>query len=113
MRVPLSLYETKSARKKLINAYSDASPLVAAFYESEPLEILLVNDAGKAIYFNSRLIPEKATRTAAGVNLFTMKPGQKIVDATIAPEAYYGGFEKCKKLKLPATGNSVTKKSDT
>ena len=113
VRVPLSLYETKSARKKLINAYSDVSPLVAAFYESEPMDILLVNDAGKAIYFNSRLIPEKATRTAAGVNLFTMKPGQKIVDATIAPESHYSVFEKCKKLKLPATGNSVTKKSDS
>ena len=113
VRVPLSLYETKSARKKLVNAYSDASPLVAAFYESEPFDLLLVNDAGKAIYINSRLIPEKATRTASGVNLFTMKPGQKLVAATREPEKHYEGFEKCKKLKIPATGNAVTQKSDT
>ena len=110
VRVPLSLYETKSARKKLTGAYSDASPLVMAFYESEPFDMLLVNDAGKAIYISSSLIPEKATRTAAGMNLFTLKAGQKLVDATRTPEEHYTGFEKCHKLKLPATGNSVTKK---
>jgi hypothetical protein len=83
-----------------------------AFYESEPFDMLLVNDSGKAIYINSSLIPEKATRNAAGVNLFTLKEGQKLVDATRNPEKHYTGFEKCHKLKLPATGNGVTKKSD-
>ncbi len=110
VRVPLSLYETKSARKKLVGAYSDASPIVAAFYESEPFDILLVNSADKAIYLSSRLIPEKATRTAGGVTLFTLKPGQTIIDATRAPEKHYTGHEKCKKLKIPATGNAIHKK---
>ncbi len=110
VRVPLSLYETKSARKKLTGAYSDASPIVAAFYEEEPFDLLLVNDAGKAIYINTSLIPEKATRTAGGVNLFTLKPNQKLTDATRTPEDSYAGYEKCKKTKLPAPGNSITKK---
>ncbi len=110
VRVPLSLYETKSARKKLTGAYSDASPIVAAFYEDEPFDLLLVNDAGKAIYINTSLIPEKATRTAGGVNLFTLKPNQKLVDATRTPETAYTGYEKCKKTKLPATGSGITKK---
>ncbi len=110
VRVPLSLYETKSARKKLTSAYSDASPVVAAFYESEPFDILLVSNTDKAILLNTRLIPEKATRTAGGVTLFTLKAGQKLVHATREPAAHYTGFEKCKKLKIPATGNGVTKK---
>jgi DNA gyrase subunit A len=110
IRVPLSSYETKSARKKLVNAYSDASPLVAAFYETEPFYILLVNDAGKAIYIHSSQIPEKATRTAGGVTLFSLKENQRIVDATRTPEKHYADFEKCKKLKLPAIGIAVTKK---
>ena len=110
IRVPLSSYETKSARKKLVNAYSDASPLVAAFYEAEPFYILLVNDAGKAIYIHSSQIPEKATRTAGGVTLFSLKENQRIVDATRTPERHYADFEKCKKLKLPAIGIAVTKK---
>ena len=110
IRVPISSYETKSARRKLVGAYSDASPLVAAFYETEPFHILLVNDAGKAIYIHSSQIPEKATRTAAGISLFSLKENQKIVDATRTPEQHYADFEKCKKNKLPAMGTSVTKK---
>ena len=111
IRVPISSYETKSARKKLINAYSDGSPLVGAFYEEEPFDLLLVNNAGKAIYINTSLIPEKATRTAAGAMLFALKEDQKIADATRAPENHYAGYEKCRKNKLPATGNGVTKKN--
>ena len=110
VRVPISSYETKSSRKKLVGAYSDASPLVAAFYETEPFHILIVNDAGKAIYIHSSQIPEKATRTAGGVALFSLKENQKIVDATRTPEKHYADFEKCKKNKLPTFGVTVTKK---
>jgi hypothetical protein len=72
--------------------------------------MLLVNDAGKAIYIHSSQIPEKATRTAAGALLFSLKENQKLVDATRAPEKHYEDFEKCKKNKLPAIGVTVTKK---
>jgi len=110
IRVPISSYETKSARKKLVNAYSDASPVVAVFYETEPFDILLVNNAGKGIYIHSSLIPEKATRTAAGASLFSLKEDQTIVYASKTPEKHYTGFEKCRKNKLPAGGIAVTKK---
>ena len=111
IRVPISSYETKSARKKLVNAYSDASPVVVAvFYETEPFDILLVNNAGKGIYIHSSLIPEKATRTAAGASLFSLKEDQTIVYASKTPEKHYTGFEKCRKNKLPAGGIAVTKK---
>ena len=109
LRVPVSSYETKSARKKLVKAYSDASPLVGVFYESEPFDLLIVNSAGKAIYLNTSLIPEKATRTAAGVTIFDLKKNQTVVDATRAPEGRYKGFEKCKKIKIPAAGSAVEK----
>ena len=110
IRVPIASYETKSARKKLVNAYSDASPIVSVFYETEPFDILLVNNAGKGIYIHSSLIPEKATRTAAGSSLFSLKEDQKIVFASRTPENHYEGFEKCRKNKLPAIGIAVTKK---
>ncbi len=110
LRVPISSYETKSARKKLVKAYSDASPLIGVFYESEPFDLLIVNSAGKAIYLNTALIPEKATRTAAGASLFDLKKNQTIVDATRTPADHYAGFEKCKKIKIPATGSAVEKK---
>ncbi len=110
IRVPISSYETKSSRKKLVGAYSDASPLVAVFYEAEPFPLLLVNNAGKGLYIHSSQIPEKATRTAAGAALFSLKENQRIVDATRTPEKHYADFEKCKKTKLPNFGVTVTKK---
>ena len=110
VRVPVSSYETKASRKKLINAYSDASPLVGAFYEDAPFELLLVSDAGKAVYISTKLIPEKATRTASGVTLFSLKKGQKIIDATRTPETKYKNYEKCKKIKVPAAGSSIERK---
>ncbi len=110
VRVPISSYETKSARKKLVNAYSDASPVVAVFYETEPFDLLLVNNAGKGIYIHSSLIAEKATRTAGGATLFSLREDQKIVYASRTPENQYSGFEKCRKNKLPAGGIAVTKK---
>ena len=109
VRVPISSYETKASRKKLVGAYSDASPLVGAFYEESPFDLLLVNDAGKAIYISTKLIPEKATRTASGVTLFTLKKGQKVVLATRNPERHFRGYDKCRKIKVPAAGASIEK----
>ena len=109
IRVPLSAYETKTNRKKLTGAFSSASPIVAAVYESEPVDLLLLSDAGRAILIRSTLVPQKATRTAGGVTLFTLKAGQKL------KEVFHGeaisqidGASKCKKIKIPATGVALS-----
>lgn len=107
VRVPASCYETKGNRKKLINAYSTTSPICGVFYDSEkdPIELLLVSDAEKAITLKSNLIPIKTTRTSGGVTLMTMKKTNKLLYATDnIPEAYSKGY---KKLKIPASGQTV------
>ena len=102
-RVPASSYATKGNRRKLIGAYSDVSPLVGMFYETEPTDILLESSDKKAIVVKSSLIPIKATRSAAGVNIFTLKKKAKIVRAKTDFEEKFDakGFRK---LKIPATG---------
>ncbi|MBE6592962.1 MAG: topoisomerase IV [Ruminococcaceae bacterium] len=107
VRVPASCYETKGNRRKLINAYSAASPICAVFYEIEkdPFEILLVSDAERAISLKTSLIPIKTTRTSGGVTLMTMKKGNKLLYATDnIPESYSKGY---KKLKIPASGAAI------
>lgn len=103
VRVPASSYATKGNRKKLIGAYSDASPLIGMFYETEPTDILLESSDKKAIVVKSSLIPIKTTRSAAGVNVFTLKKKAKIVRAETGFEEKFDakGFRK---LKIPATG---------
>jgi hypothetical protein len=82
---------------------------VAAVYEADPVDLLLVSDAGRAILIRSTLVPQKATRTAGGVTLFTLKAGQKL------QEVFHGeaisqidGASKCKKIKIPAVGVALT-----
>ena len=107
VRVPASCYETKGTRRKLIGAYSAASPICAVFYEidKDPYDILLVSDAERAISIKTSLIPVKTTRSSGGVTLMTMKKGNKLLYATDKiPEAYSKGY---KKLKIPASGTTI------
>ena len=107
VRIPASCYETKGNRKKLVGAYSAASPICGVFYEieKEPFDILLVSDAEKAIVIKTSLIPAKTTRSSGGVTLMTMKKGNKLTYATDnITEAYSKGY---KKLKIPASGTTI------
>lgn len=103
VRVPASSYQTKGNRRKLIGAYSDVSPLVGVFYETDAIDLLLISTDNKAIVIKSSLIPIKTTRSAAGVNLFTLKKGNRIASASVNFEERFDpkGF---KKLKIPAAG---------
>lgn len=108
VRVPLSAYETKSNRRRLTGAYSSASPIVAAIYEKETTDVLIISDAGKAILIKSSLIPEKTTRTAAGVILYQLKKNQQIAAAVAGADIEkYSDAAKCRKIKIPAQGSSL------
>ncbi len=110
VRVPMSAYKTKSARKKLTGAYSDASPLVGAFYEKRCFNLLLVSDADRAILINTKLIPIKTTRTSVGVQLFTLKAKQKLCAVYSELDEAFGKDESYKKIKIPAAGVALTAK---
>ncbi len=112
VRVPVTNYETKANRKKLINAYSPVSPICGIFYEKEkePFEIMLVNSEDKAIIIKTSLIPVKATRTSGGVTLMTLKNGQKLTECIKDFDDYYDTAKGYKKLKIPATGQLLAEK---
>ena len=111
VRIPITSYQTKATRKKLVGAYSDASPIVAVFYEDEkkPYDLLIVNNQKKAIVVKTSLIPLKSSRTSAGTTIFTCKKGQKVTRATdkFADHLDNTGY---KKIKVPATGTAISEK---
>ena len=111
VRIPITAYQTKATRKKLVGAYSDTSPIVAAFYEDEkkPYDLLLVNNQKKAIVVKTSLIPLKSSRTSAGTTVFTCKKGQKLTRATdnFSEHLDNTGY---KKIKIPATGTAISEK---
>ena len=108
VRVPVTAYDTKANRRRLVNAYSENSPIVAAFYESSPTEIVMLSSDGKGILFSSALIPVKTTRTSSGIILMSLKKKQKIVAAYSGEQAKrFSEVPKIKKIKIPATGVAV------
>ena len=107
VKIPASAYETKTNRRRLTGAFSDASPIAAVLYEHEPMDILLENNMGKAILINSSLIPQKTTRTSAGSILFTMKDGMTITSVQAGTDIDMEKASKCRKHKIPATGITI------
>ena len=109
VRIPVSMYETKTNRKKLTNAYSGSSaPVGVVFTDSDDSEILLVSDQNKAILIRSGLVPEKATRTSQGVQLMTLKKGGRLISASADGAALLSDAKKYRKNKLPAAGTALS-----
>ena len=104
VRISVANYEITGNRRRITSAFSDKSPVVAAFYEKEPMEILLVGSDNRGIVIKSTLIPLMSTRTSGGVTLMSLKPGQTVVRATTDLSELADGSKGVKKLKIPATG---------
>ncbi len=102
VRVSISKYETTGNRRKLTSAFSKSSPIVAAFYEKEPMDILLVSSDKRGIVIKSTLISKMETRTSGGTQLMTLKKGQTIVRASLDTAGV--SDKSLKKLKIPASG---------
>ena len=109
--VRVSMENYSADRRRLTSAFSKASPVVAAFYEDAPKDILMVDNLHRAILLSSSMIPLMATKTAGGLTLFTMKKGkQKLVYATTDFAGKYETPDRYRKKKIPATGILLAEK---
>jgi DNA gyrase subunit A len=77
-RVELSAYQTQTRRKKLTGAYSDKSPLAAAFLLAEDMEMAVCSTEGRAVIFHTASLNPKTTRSTQGVNVMTLKPKYRV-----------------------------------
>lgn len=111
VRVPAVSYQTKTNRKKLTAAFSDASPAVAILHETEPFDIIFANDQKKSVILTSDIIPIKTTRSSAGVQVVNLKKNQKLVAAVRADRSKIANYDKLHKDKIPATPSVIDDKS--
>ena len=102
-KVEMSAYQTKQNRKKLLNAYSDKSPLTAALYVREDCEVLLPASSGRMLLFRTGLIAPKATKNTQGVQAMNVKKGQRLVGVQLYEEGMLRNPTRYKKT-LPALG---------
>ncbi len=109
LRVSIDNYA--SDRKKLTSAFSKTSPVVAAFYEEEPFDILMISDYHRAALLSSSLIPEMATKTASGVTIMQLKKGkEKLAFATRNFAGVYEAPDRYRKRKIPATASLLAER---
>ncbi len=108
--VPLASYETKTNRKKLINAYSDKSKLTFIAHAEEDIEIMCNRENEKKMLFNSSLIPVKTTKNTLGVQVFKLKQNSTMSDAQIiSQEDSSEETEYYRVHKIPSTGHFIKK----
>ncbi len=103
-RVPLSAYETKTNRRKLVNAYSDKSPLVCVMLLGEELEAAAFSTEGRALIFNTSLLAPKTSRSTQGVGVMTLKPRYKLSDVRPLHATGIKNLPRYRVRSLPAAG---------
>lgn len=109
VKISMGAYEAKTRRRKITGAFSAASPLAGAVYEAgKPVNLFIRSDAGRGMLIKSSLIPDKNTRTAAGVQIMKLPKKVKVDLVTDRIEDIGEDALKCKKLALPSTGSPLS-----
>ena len=107
-KVNMQGYDTKTNRKKLIKAYSDKSPLVAAFYIKDEAEYVLTSTAGRVLLVNTGAISMKTTKDTAGVNVMTLKKYHKVQSVRPYVEGEFSKPYRYRTKTLPAAGATLS-----
>ena len=103
-RVELAAYQTQTRRKKLTGAYSDKSPLVAAFLLREDFEAAVVSTEGRCVVFHTASLNPKATRNTQGVNVMTLKPKYRVEKVLPLDRTHIQNAARYRARSLPVAG---------
>ncbi len=107
-KVELAGYETKTNRRKLVNAYSDKSPLVSALYLDTDRGIVAMADSNKVLYADTSKIPLKTTKSTQGVQVMTLrKKGSKLISAVLAEDSGLSDPKRYAPRSIPAAGYAL------
>ena len=111
-KVPLSAYETKTNRKKLVGAYSDKSPLVKILALSEEDQLALYSSDGRCVIASTAQLMPKTTKNTQGVALMTLKKKAVLSDAQLLAASGITNESRYRTKTIPAAG-AILKSEDT
>ena len=103
-RVELSAYETKTNRRKLLNAYSDKSPLKSVLLLTEESDVVCYSSDERALVFNTSLLQAKSSRSSQGVNVMTLKAKRTLLRAEFLKDTPIQNVSRYRVRSLPAAG---------
>lgn len=109
-KVTLDGYATKTNRKKLVNAYSDKSPVCGIKFMEEDRDIVVISDNNKVLCLNTEKIPVKTTKNTQGVKVLNLtKKGAKMVQVMYAEDCPIEDLKYYRTKNIPAAGNYLRK----
>ncbi len=107
VKLELKSYETKQNRKKLVNAFYEKSPLVAAYQITEDSDFALFTDSRRVVLLNSAQVPMKATRSSQGIIAITLKRGASVIKAVPYTEGMFVNPKAYRARALPVAGSFI------
>ena len=104
-KIAFDAYKTLTNRKRLINAYSNKTPLAAAIYLPEDTDIALTSTNNKVLIVNTALIAPKSTKNSMGVNVMTQKGRHKLYKIELLSETKIQNISYYRTKNIPAVGH--------
>ncbi len=103
-KVPLSAYDTKSNRKRLMGAYSDKSPLKTILTTESDELVAVYSTDGRALIFSTAQLMPKTTRSTLGVAVLTLRKKAMLERAALLNDTGIVNQSRYKSKTLPAAG---------
>ena len=103
-KVELSAYKTLQRRKKLLNAFSDKSPVIAFFQIREDAQFLLRSTSGRMLIVDSGAIPPKVTKNTQGIAVMSLTKNAALESAVPFAEGMLASPHRFFPKSLPSTG---------
>ena len=105
-KFPLSVYETKQNRKKLVNAFGSAAKALRICIIKEDEDFAIQSSAGKLLVFDSSRVPLKTTKTTQGVQVIRLAKGQTAFSFGRVREFRIRKKEDYRSANIPAAGKA-------
>ena len=110
-RIDMAAYETKTNRRKLVNAYSDKSPVKAVMVLREEMDVACYSSDDRVLVFNTSQLQVKTSRSTQGVAVMTLKAKRSLVKAIPAKDSAISNLSRYRVKNLPGAG-AVLKAED-
>ncbi len=111
-KVPLSAYETKTNRKKLIGAYSDKSPLKTAMALTADMQVAVYTTDSRVVIFSTAQLLPKTTKNTQGVGVVAVKKKAQVSHAVKAEDSGIVNMSRYRTRTLPSAG-ALLKEEDS
>jgi len=104
-KVDLASYQTKTKRKKLLGAYSEKSPLTAAFQVAEDGEFILTAHNQRTLIVHTGALAAKTTKNTQGVQVMTLRKNLTLRSVSPFTDDALANPHRFRTKSLPAAGS--------